>query len=75
MQERSVDGALIALRRLTIRESREGLEHVEALLALRGVDLPEVRAAKRRDVAGYGLMRYWITKALSYSPILGQLSA
>jgi hypothetical protein len=61
MQDKTIDGALLALRKQIIREKREGLAHVEALLALRGVHMPAVLPAKRKDVAGKGvsLRLFW----------------
>lgn len=69
MQERSIDGALLALRKATIRENRDGLEHVEALLAMRGVELPRVMLAKRKDVVGKGRMRRLVLNALKDGPL------
>ncbi|MBB93077.1 MAG: hypothetical protein CML68_00510 [Rhodobacteraceae bacterium] len=54
MQDKSIDGALLALRKQTIREGRDGLDHVEALLRLRGVDMPEVRSKRAPDAARRG---------------------
>ncbi|OAN67703.1 hypothetical protein A8B82_05650 [Sulfitobacter sp. EhC04] len=68
MQERSIDNALLALRKLTIRERREGLAQVEALLALRGVHMPAVLPAKRGDVAKRGHMSLMIMGALRDGP-------
>jgi hypothetical protein len=39
MQERSITNALLALRKQIIRGNLDGLDHVNALLVLRGVDL------------------------------------
>ncbi|MTJ05746.1 MAG: hypothetical protein FH759_13765, partial [Sediminimonas qiaohouensis] len=41
MQDRTIDNALLALRKEIVRHGRDGLDHVEALLTLRGVELPE----------------------------------
>ena len=57
MLDKSIDGALIALRKQIIRGNGEGLAHVEALMALRGVPMPDVLPAKRADAARKGLMR------------------
>ena len=55
MLEKSITNALLHLRVQTIRESLDGLEHVEALLKLRGVDLAKHpvprKIAQRRDTA------------------------
>lgn len=68
MQERSIDSALIALRKLTIRESRDGLAHVEALLVLRGVRLPAVLPCRRPDAARRGHMSALVMEALRGGP-------
>ncbi|WP_333829876.1 hypothetical protein [Pararhodobacter sp.] len=57
MLDKSIDGALLALRKQIIRGNGEGLAHVEALCRLRGVDLPAVLPANRADAARKGLMR------------------
>ena len=54
MQERTINSALLALRKQMIRGEGEGLDHVEALLALRGIHPPRVMRAKRSDVAKRG---------------------
>lgn len=69
MQDKSIDGALLALRKQIIRGDSEGLAHVEALLALRGVHMPAVLPAKRKDVAGKGHMAMWIIQALKGGPL------
>ncbi|HMO09323.1 MAG TPA: hypothetical protein PKD10_17000 [Paracoccaceae bacterium] len=46
MLDKSIDSALLALRKQIIRSGSDGLAHVEALLALRGVDLPRVSPAR-----------------------------
>lgn len=68
MQDRSIDAALLALRKRTIREGREGLDHVEALLRLRGVDMPEVRSARGPDVARRGEAQRIVLDALRDGP-------
>ncbi len=45
-----------------------GLEHVEALLALRGVPLPRVLPAKRPDAARMGAMRRLLLAQLQSGP-------
>jgi len=54
MQDKSINGALLALRKQIIRGDLDGLAHVEALLVLRGADLPAVLPAKRQDAAAAG---------------------
>jgi len=68
MQDKSIDGALLALRKQIIRGDLDGLEHVEALLRLRGVDMPRVMPAKRKDVARKGLMTLLILDILRDGP-------
>ena len=68
MLDKSINGALLALRKQIIRGDGDGLAHVEALLAMRGVELPRVMPAKRKDVARSGHMRHWIREALSDGP-------
>ena len=60
MQDKSIDGALLALRKQIIRGDSEGLSHVEALLALREVHMPAVLPAKREDAARKGHMAIWV---------------
>ena len=69
MQDKSINGALLALRKQIIRSDGEGLAHVEALLALRGVHMPAVLPAKRKDVAGRGIMSAIILEVLSNVPM------
>jgi hypothetical protein len=64
MQDKSIDGALLALRKQIIRGDGNGLCHIEALLRQRGVHMPAVLPAKRKDVAGKGLMAIWVMQAL-----------
>ncbi|WP_159458612.1 hypothetical protein [Roseisalinus antarcticus] len=42
MQDKTIDNALLALRKDMIRNGGDGLTHVEALLTMRGVGLPAV---------------------------------
>ena len=55
MLDKTITAALLHLRVQTIRENLDGLEHVEALLKLRGVDLSKHhvprKTAQRRDTA------------------------
>ena len=57
MLDKSIDGALLALRKQIIRAKGDGLEHVEALLAMRGVHMPTVLPAKKADAAKHWAMR------------------
>lgn len=57
MLDKTIDSALLALRRQIIREGQEGLVEVETLLRLRGVSMLKVLPPKRKDVAGKGAMR------------------
>jgi len=56
MLDKSIDGALLALRKQIIRGNGEGLAQVEALCRMRGVDMPAVLPAKRADAARRGMM-------------------
>jgi hypothetical protein len=68
MQDKSIDGALLALRKQIIRGKLDGLEHVEALLLMRGVDLPRVMPPKRPDAARRGHMARLVIGALREGP-------
>jgi hypothetical protein len=68
MQDKSIDNALLALRKQIIRRGDPGMEHVEALLAQRGVSIPRVLPPKRMDVALKGQMRRILVGALSNGP-------
>ncbi len=68
MQDKSIDGALLALRKQIIRDDAQRLMYVEAVLALRGVHTPAVLPAKRKDVAGKG-MSVIILEALNDGPL------
>ena len=51
MQDKTIDNALLALRKQMIRGDGEGLAYVEAPLVQPGIDMPRVMPAKRSDVA------------------------
>ncbi|KZY31872.1 hypothetical protein A3731_22955 [Roseovarius sp. HI0049] len=68
MQDRTIDNALLALLKQIIREDGDGLGYVEALLQMRGVDMPRVLPPKRKDVAGKGLMTRLVLEALRDGP-------
>ncbi|WP_104019491.1 hypothetical protein [Roseovarius nitratireducens] len=64
MQDRTIDNALLALRKQIIRDDLGGMDHVEALLQMRGVDAPRVMPPKRKDVARRGHMTALVLRAL-----------
>ncbi len=64
MQDKSINGALLALRKQIIRGKLDGLANVEALMAMRGADLPRVMPAKRKDVARKGHMTALVLEVL-----------
>ena len=68
MQDRSIDGALLALRKNIIMGGLKGLPHVEALLALRGVPLPRVLLVKQLP-ARRGIMPRMLMEALRDGPM------
>lgn len=68
MLDKSIDGALLALRKQIIRGNGERLDHVEALLAARDVPMPRVLPAKGADVAGKGQMAALALEALRGGP-------
>ncbi len=68
MLDKTIDSALANLRRDLIRSGGDGLEHVEALMRLRGVPMPRVMPPKKPDAARYGQMRRLIYAALRDGP-------
>lgn len=68
MQDKSIDGALLALRKQIIRGNGQGLAHVEALLTMRGVPTPRVMPAKKADAAKRGQMRALVFDVLRDGP-------
>lgn len=68
MRDRAINSALLALQKQVIRAKANGVAHVEALLALRGVDMPIVRAARLPDVAGKGIMALLVLGASRGGP-------
>lgn len=68
MQDKTIDNALLTLRRQIIRSGGKGLDHVEALLSARDVDMPRVLPAKRQDVARKGHMSALVLEALRGGP-------
>lgn len=76
MLDKTIDSALLHLRKQIIRGDGKGLEHAEALLAMRGIPMPRVLPPKRKDVAGKGMMRRMVTEALRDGPLpMSQLEA
>ena len=68
VSERTITSALKALRQRTVREGRPGLEHVEALLAIRGDNLAPVPRPAPANKLRKGEMRRLITAALRDGP-------
>lgn len=69
MQDRTIDNALLALRKQIIRGGLDGLEPVEALLVLRGINPPRVLPPWRENKArGYEVRRI-ILQALQGGPM------
>src|SRR6056297_2074461 len=65
MQDRTIDNALLALRKQIIRDSLDGLDHVEALLQMRKVSGPFVMRPKPKDAARRGRMSALVLSALA----------
>lgn len=68
MLDKSIDGALLALRKQIIREGQEGLAEVETLLRLRGVPMPRVMQPKAANTARRYHMRLMVQDALKDGP-------
>jgi hypothetical protein len=68
LSETTITSALRSLRVRTIREGLPGLEHIEALLALRGHNLPPVPPAHRYWFRRGGLRRA-VVQALQQGPM------
>jgi len=68
MQDKTIDNALLELRKQMIRGELDGLDHVEALLVMRSVRLPRVLPRKPRNQAGKGVMTYMALAALRGGP-------
>jgi hypothetical protein len=64
MQDKSINGALLALRKRIVRGDLDGLAHVEALLVLRGVAMPAVLPPKRQDAARRNHMALLVLDAI-----------
>lgn len=64
MQDKSINNALLALRKQIIRCGLDGLPEVEALCRLRGVRMARVMPAKCNTTARRGHMAFMVTEAL-----------
>lgn len=71
MLDKTITNALIEIRKQIIRNHLDGLEHVNTLLSLRGVDLSalQVRAKRKPDYSRKGIMRLMVTDALRAGPM------
>lgn len=69
MQDKTIDNALLALRKQIIRGDLDGLDHVEALLTARGVRLPRVLRPWRANQARAHEVRLIVLKALQRRPM------
>ena len=68
MQDRTIDNALLALRKQIVLADGKGQEQVEALLAMRGVPLPGVRR-RGRPPGRWGQISRLVLTALSDGPM------
>ena len=68
MQDKTINNALLSLRKQIIRGNGDGLAHVEALLVQRGVSMPRVLPPRRKGVAKCGHMTLWVSEALNGGP-------
>ena len=69
MQDRTIDSALLALRKQIILGGGEGRDQVEALLQMRGVRLPRVLGPRPPDAVRKWHMGAMILDALSERPM------
>jgi hypothetical protein len=74
MLDKTITNALIALRKQIIRESLDGLPHVDALLAARGVDPAQIRIGGNRpawplcrECCVEDSVHYWIMDTIGVS--------
>ncbi len=74
MQDKTINNALLQLRAQIIRGGLDGLDHVEALLLARGVDLQPARKPYRPR-HGRNYARLLILEALRSGPLLGRAIA
>lgn len=68
MQNKSINNAFVSLRKDIVQRDLDGLAHVEALLAMRGVELPNVMV-RSASVAKRGHMRRMVLGALRGDPM------
>lgn len=68
MLDKSIDAALLALRKQIIRGDGNGLAHVEALCLMRGLELRRVAPAQRKDAARKGETARLVIGALRDGP-------
>ena len=70
MQDRTITNALLALRKQIIRGNLDGLDHINALLAARGINPATLRVGPKRrpDQARQGIMRLMVQEALHDGP-------
>jgi hypothetical protein len=73
MKDQSITSALLHLRVQIVRDGLDGLNHVEALLRMRGVDLTQHRILRRPSVNRFrnGQMRRLVLDALRDGPKRG----
>jgi hypothetical protein len=64
MQVQIINATASALRMQMIRGDLDGSAHVEALLVVRGLDMPDVLPAQRIDAARRGQMAVFVPSAL-----------
>jgi hypothetical protein len=68
MQDKSINKALLALRKAMIQDNLDGLGYVKALIVLRGVELPRVMV-RCAPVAKRNAMRRLVRDALRSGPM------
>lgn len=61
MQGKTMNLALLALRKVAIRTGGLGLDRIKALLAFRDLDMPKVRFAKKADAVRCDRIWRWGT--------------
>ena len=71
LKPETITSALVALRAELVREGGPGLEHVEALLLLRGSNLPPVPRKAKPPHFRRGKLRAAICAALRDGPLTG----
>lgn len=68
MQDKTIDSALLELRKQIVRANGECLAHVEALCLMRGLELRRVAPARRKDAARKGETARLVIGALRDGP-------